>query len=86
MYFLQFCQNYGLCFKIIVNFFKYANSKLKTRCAVPNLMQSNGTLADNDNDKAEELNNYFKSVFTNEDLASIPAFENQSDISLEDIL
>ena len=66
-------------------FFKYANSKLKTRCAVPNLMQSNGTLTDNDNDKAEELNNYFKSVFTNEDLASIPAFENQSDILLEDI-
>ena len=67
-------------------FFKYANSKLKTRCAVPNLIQSNGTLTDNDRNKAEELNSYFKSVFTNEDLASIPAFENQSDDnSLEDI-
>lgn len=50
------------------------------------LMVSNGTLTYNDRDKAEELNNYFKSVFTNENLASIPALENQSGyILLEDI-
>eukprot|EP00112_Aurelia_sp_Birch-Aquarium-sp1_P011593 Seg2436.1 transcript_id=Seg2436.1/GoldUCD/mRNA.D3Y31 product="LINE-1 reverse transcriptase" protein_id=Seg2436.1/GoldUCD/D3Y31 len=63
-----------------------SNALTKTRCAVPNLIQSNGTLTENDTDKVEELNKYFKSVFTNEDLAIIPAFENRSeDDSLEDI-
>ena len=53
---------------------------------MPNLIQSNGTWTENDKNKAEELNKYFISVFTNEDLASIPALENQSDgHSLEDI-
>lgn len=53
-------------------FFAYVRSKLKTREGIGDLIDKNGNLASTNSDKAEVLNNYFSSVFTNEDLTNIP--------------
>lgn len=46
------------------SFWKYVNSKLKTRQGIGNLLKSDGSLTINDTEKAEVLNNFFSSVFT----------------------
>ena len=53
-------------------FYKYANSK--TRSGIGNLIKPNGTLTVDDREKAEALNSFFTSVFTQEDLINIPDF------------
>ena len=53
-------------------FWKYAKSRLKTRQTIPTLIKSDGSNAITDEEKAEALNCFFTSVFTNEDLSSIP--------------
>ena len=57
-------------------FFKYAKSKLKTRAGVSDLERADGTMASCDASKAEVLNTFFTSVFTNEDTTNIPDFEH----------
>ena len=52
--------------------YKYANSKLKTRCRISQLRQSNGSMTKNDKEKAETLNDFFSSVFTEEDTTNTP--------------
>ena len=54
------------------SFWKYANSKTKTRSGVPKLKKRDGSWAESDKDKADELNKYFSSVFTREDITSMP--------------
>ena len=54
-------------------FWKYANSRLKTKPSIPSLSKPNGTKATSSKDKAETLNEFFSSVFTLEDLHDIPA-------------
>ena len=46
-------------------FYSYVNSKLKTRSGIANLDTETGKVT-TDKDKAEALNNFFVSVFTNE--------------------
>ena len=53
-------------------FWSYVNSKTKTRSGVPNLNRQNGSTALTDIDKAEELNNFFQSVFTLEGDGALP--------------
>lgn len=53
-------------------FYKYVNSQLKTRNGISELLKDDGTTATNDLEKAETLNEFFSSVFTREDLSSIP--------------
>ena len=53
-------------------FWKYVGSKTKSRSKINNLDKVDGTKATNDQDKANLLNNYFSSVFTVEDLKTIP--------------
>ena len=54
------------------SFWKYSNDKLKTRDKVNDLLKENGSLTKNDNEKAEVLNSFFKSVFTVEDTSQLP--------------
>ena len=53
-------------------FWKYVGTKTKSRSKINNLDKEDGTKATNDQDKANLLNNYFSSVFTVEDLNTIP--------------
>ena len=55
-------------------FWKYVNSKTKTKPGIPNLQKSDkeDDLTKDDNEKAEVLLNYFSSVFTNEPCDEIP--------------
>ena len=77
------------------SFFKYANSKLKTKSGMGDLITENGSVMSDDREKAQEFNNFFSSVFTHEDTVNMPqnvpvkivkgklanVFFNESDIS-----
>ena len=60
-------------------FFKYANSKLKTRSGIGNLETQNGK-ACTDLEKSEALNEFFASVFIREDTSSVPEFTLDKEI------
>ena len=67
-------------------FWKYAKSRLKTRENIPNLKNDDGSLAKRPKDQAESLNNYFCSVFSEEDLSNIPSIQDKfTGTSLESI-
>jgi hypothetical protein len=53
-------------------FWKYVNSKTKVRGGIDDLTKDDGTTASSDEDKAQTLNDFFSSVFTVEDLNTIP--------------
>ena len=57
-------------------FFQYVNSKVKTKSGIADLNKDDGTKTKNDNEKAELLNEFFQSVFTNEEDGPLPNFEN----------
>ena len=58
-------------------FFKYAQSKLKTRVSVSDLKKPDGSLTSNSFEKAETLNSFFSNVFTQEDAGNLPVFDNR---------
>ena len=74
-------------------FWSYASSKLKAKSGIADLMKPDGTKTSNDKDKAEVLNTFFQSVFTEEpdgDLPEPPKYEfkdelNDFDISVEKV-
>ena len=47
-------------------FWRYANSRLRTRCRVEDLLDENGELTTRNEEKAEVLSRFFSSVFTEE--------------------
>ena len=53
-------------------FWKYVATRLKTRHTIPALEQLDGQKATTDEEKAAALNDYFASVFTKEDINSVP--------------
>lgn len=55
-------------------FYAYVASKQKPKDGVANLSKNDGSLTENDMEKAEVLNAFFSSVFTKEDLDNIPTF------------
>ena len=57
-------------------FFQYVSSKIKPKQPISNLLKDDGTLTEDDLGKAEELSKFFGSVFTKEDLKSIPEFSH----------
>lgn len=59
-------------------FYAYAKSKLVTKQGVANLTDSNGKQATTDTDKADVLNKFFCSVFTKEDLQSVPDCDDKN--------
>ena len=48
-------------------------------------LKDGGSLTKDDSEKAEVLNNYFSSVFTQEDINNIPIFKSQCDNIIEDL-
>ena len=59
-------------------FYKYAGSKLKTRSGVADLLKPDGTTATTNKDKANTLNSFFTSVFTNENTSNLPIFQDRA--------
>ena len=53
-------------------FWRYTNSRLKTRSKIADLRSENGTIEHEDGAKATILNSFFGSVFTREELSDVP--------------
>ena len=67
-------------------FWRFINSKLKTRSGIADLKKDDGSKTTTDEEKAELLNSFFQSVFTEEDPGPLPEFEDYDYSStLEDI-
>ena len=64
-------------------FWKYANSKLKSRSGIADLNKQDcsNELTENDKEKAQVLNKFFCEVFTIEDTSEMPNFNGPSIIS-----
>ena len=66
-------------------FWKYVNSKTKTKGKIVDLLDSDGNITTDDYKKAEILNGHFASVFTVEDLNNVPDFTiERNDIDILD--
>ena len=59
-------------------FSNYVKSKTKTRTGIGPLKGANGELLLNDLDMAQELNRFFSSTFTSEDLTTVPVLEKET--------
>jgi len=58
-------------------FYRYAQSKLKTRSQISNLMNDEGEVITDDKEKANIMNKFFSSVFTREDISNLPDFDRR---------
>ena len=58
-------------------FWRYSNSRLKTKAGLDNLVDGSGCIACDDRGKAQLLNSFFSSVFTDEDRSHMPEPTNQ---------
>ena len=63
--------------KNLKSFWHYINSRMKTRSGIHSIQCPDGSTATSDQEKAELLNSYFASVFTDENLASFPSLESE---------
>lgn len=59
-------------------FFKYAKTKLRTRTGIQDLVTEDGTTHTTDKQKANVLNEFFSSVFTQEDPGPLPEFVDRA--------
>ena len=57
-------------------FWKYARSKTKTKSGISDLRKDNGSLTSTDLEKAEVLNRFFISVFTQENTETMPIYRS----------
>ena len=68
----------GLAAKVKENtkaFWAYVNTKVKHRSGIETLKTEDGNIAESDTEKAEALNQFFASVFTQEDLTDVPSLD-----------
>ena len=61
-------------------FWGYVNSKMKTRQGICDIRRKDGTLASEDGDRAEVLNEFFASVFTVEVEGRLPQINTRDDV------
>ena len=66
-------------------FANYIKSKSKSKNGIGPLKSSSGALITDEKDMAEMLNKFFASVFTKEDISSIPVRESETEIRLENV-
>ena len=67
-------------------FWKYANSRLRTRSRIEDLLSQNGGVATTNQTKADVLSSFFSSVFTIEDPGVVPTLPgNFEGATLEDV-
>jgi hypothetical protein len=64
-------------------FRNYIKQRTRSRDPVGPLITKNGTTITEDKDLAEELNNYFSSIFTKEDKENLPVKEPETDKRLD---
>ena len=67
------------------SFWKYVKSKTKTKDGISDLLNEDGKLSESDAEKADILNKFFCSVFTNENISNIPTLINRTTTILDDI-
>ena len=68
------------------SFYYHMSKKLKTKENIPNLSKPDGSKTNSDLEKTEVLNNFFSSVFTQEDLNTVPTFDSGTNLkSLSDV-
>jgi hypothetical protein len=67
--------------KITKVFFKYANSKVKTRGCIGNLTSDREEIVSHDSQKAQVLNDLFASVFIRGDLHDVPIVDVKNPVS-----
>ena len=60
-------------------FYQYISSNTVKRDSIPDLINEDGSKAKTDEEKSSTLNQFFNSVFTQEDLSNIPNFEPRID-------
>ena len=71
----------------VKGFWKYVNSKLKRSSGISNLTKPDGSLTKSDKEKAEILDSFFSSVFTEEDTNNIPTLSlRNKDMFLSDLI
>jgi len=62
-----------LCKKNPKAFYRHVNSKIKTRIGISDIRSNQGVMINDDQQKADEFNKFFSSVFTLEDLQNVPS-------------
>ena len=67
------------------HFWKLVKSKTKVKEDIQCIIEETGEVHSENKEKAELLNNFFSSVFTQEDVGNVPAFENRTNSSLEEV-
>ena len=67
------------------NFANYIKSKTKARTGIGPLKTSDGKLITEDQEMATELNNFFTSVFSREDLLNMPAVTRETQALIPDM-
>ena len=60
-------------------FYSFVNSKMKVKAGIADLVDSNGDTVSEDSEKAEVLNSFFCSVFTEERKEEVPTCEKKND-------
>ena len=66
-------------------FWKFVQSKTKVKDQIQCLIDEGGEIYSDDREIAQQLNSFFKSVFTEENLANPPDFESRTNIEVTDI-
>ena len=66
-------------------FWRYANSRLKTKPTIEHLDDGSGHLCTDDQTKATLLNHFFSSVFTDEGLATVPVLPPSRGPTIENL-
>lgn len=64
-------------------FYQYVKSKTSKKDPIPDLIDNNGKKTTTDKEKSTLLNNFFSSVFTDENKDYMPQFESRIDTSQE---
>lgn len=67
------------------SFYQYVSSNIKPKESVANLMDSDGNMTRSNEDKANVLNKFFSSVFTQESTDSVPNFNPRTDCTLSEV-